>query len=83
MSAKDLSPQEAICTKKIKSCEIINGKCQVKRTDPYQYYQVQGQHHISKKMFCYFCIWTPRGILYEKIERDDFFWGNRNVTQIN
>lgn len=81
ISAKDILPEYAISTRKIKSCEIINGKLQLKRTDSY-YYQVQGQLHISKKKFCYFCIWTSRGILYEKIKRDDNFWETKMLPHL-
>lgn len=59
-SSKLMTPAEGIFTKKIKSCEIINGNLHLKRNDNY-YYQVQGQLHITRKMYCYFCIWTPKG----------------------
>lgn len=62
-SAKELSPEEAISNGKIKSCLVNNGQLQLKRNDNY-YYQVQGQLHISRKMYCYFCIWTPKGNQY-------------------
>jgi hypothetical protein len=81
MSIKDTSPEDAILTKKLKSCEIINGQFQLKRTDSY-YFQVQGQLHITKKMFCYFCIWTSRDILYEKIKRDDNFWKTKMLLHL-
>ncbi|KAL4135426.1 hypothetical protein QTP88_007035 [Uroleucon formosanum] len=44
-------------------------------------YQVQGQLHIARRMYCYFCIWTPKGFLFEKIKRDDAFWNDKMVTQ--
>lgn len=81
ISVKDILPEDAISTKKIKNCEIINGKFQLQRTDSY-YYQVQGQLHISKKNFCYFCIWTSRGIFYEKIKRDDNFWETKMLPHL-
>lgn len=59
-SAKELSPEGAITNGKIKSCLTNNGQLQLKRNDNY-YYQVQGQLHISRRMYCYFCIWTPKG----------------------
>lgn len=60
-SAKDMTPEEGISSKKIKSCKILDDKLHLKRTDNY-YYQVQGQLHIARRMYCYFCIWTPKGI---------------------
>lgn len=59
-SAKSFTPEEGILMKKIKSCTIENGQLHLKRNDNY-FYQVQGQLHITRKMFCYFCIWTPKG----------------------
>lgn len=64
-SAKNMTPENAISNKKIKSCEIKNGKLHLKRNDNY-FYQVQGQLHVSRKTFCYFCIWTPKGIYFIK-----------------
>ena len=46
------------------------------------YYQVQGQLHISKRQFCYFCIWTPRGMLHDQIIRDDNFWSVKMLQQL-
>jgi len=60
-SAKDMTPEEGINSKKIKSFNILDEKLHLKRTDNY-YYQVQGQLHITRRMYCYFCIWTPKGI---------------------
>lgn len=62
-SAKELSPEEAVTIGKIKSCLVNNRQLQLKRSDNY-YYQVQGQLHISRRMYCYFCIWTPKGNQY-------------------
>jgi len=81
ITSKDLTPEEGITRKKITSCEIVNGKLRLKRTDTF-YYQVQGQLHISKRQFCYFCIWTPRGMLHEKIKRDDNFWSEKMLQQL-
>lgn len=65
-SAKELTPLEAINNKIIKCCEIKNGNLFLKRNDNY-YYQIQGQLHVTRRMYCYFCIWTPKGIwLFKK-----------------
>ncbi|KAL5238615.1 hypothetical protein ACI65C_006025 [Semiaphis heraclei] len=74
-SAKELSTEDAITVGKIKGCLVNNGQLQLNRNNNY-FYQVQGQLHISRKMFCYFCVWTPKGLMYEKIQRDDEFWEN-------
>lgn len=60
-SAKSMSPEDGISMKKIKCCEIKDGQLHLKRNHNY-YYQVQGQLHISNKLYCYFCIWTPKGL---------------------
>ncbi|KAL5237229.1 hypothetical protein ACI65C_004639 [Semiaphis heraclei] len=73
--AKELSPEDAITVSKIKGCLVNNGQLQLNRNNNY-FYQVQGQLHISRKMYCYFCVWTPKGLMYEKIQRDDEFWEN-------
>lgn len=39
---------------------INNGKLILKRNYPY-YYQVQGQLNITKRTWCYFVVWTPKG----------------------
>ncbi|XP_060846320.1 uncharacterized protein LOC132925982 [Rhopalosiphum padi] len=80
-SAKELAPEDAIQSKKIKYCSIKDGTLYLKRNDNY-YYQVQGQLHISQKTYCYFCVWTPKGLMYEKIKRDDDFWKNNMETKI-
>ncbi|KAL4135771.1 hypothetical protein QTP88_007361 [Uroleucon formosanum] len=59
-SAKELAPEDAIQSNKIKYCSIKDGTLYLKRNDNY-YYQVQGQLHISQKTYCYFCLWTPKG----------------------
>ncbi|KAL4152676.1 hypothetical protein QTP88_000509 [Uroleucon formosanum] len=62
ISAKDILPEYAISTRKIKSCEIINGKLQLKRTDSY-YYQVHGATpHLKKKVLLFLYLdfsWHP------------------------
>lgn len=81
MSAKDLTPEEGMSTNKIKCCKIVNGKLRLKQTDTF-YYQVQGQLNISNRQFCYFCIWTPHGILYEKIEKNNIFWETKMLPKL-
>lgn len=35
---------------------------------------MQGQLHVTKARYCFFALWTTKGIKVEKIERDDSFW---------
>lgn len=36
--------------------------------------QVQGQLHITRRSYCLFVIWTPKGIRVETILKDDELW---------
>ena len=45
----------------------------MKPTHPW-YYQIQGQLHITKRIYCLLGLWTPKGMKVEKIKRDDSFW---------
>jgi len=38
------------------------------------FFQVQGQLHVTKRRYCQFALWTPKGLKVERIERDDEFW---------
>jgi len=69
----DLTPKEGIEQKKIDFCIFKNDTLELKRNHNY-YYQVQGQLHITGRNFCYFILWSAKGLLYEKIKRDDVFW---------
>ncbi|CAI6367305.1 unnamed protein product [Macrosiphum euphorbiae] len=82
-SAKSVFPEEAIENKIIKCCVLKNNNTlHLKKNDNY-YYQIQGALHISRRDYCYFCILTPKGILYEKIFRDDNFWVNSMKPQLS
>ncbi|KAI4469282.1 exonuclease phage-type/recb c-terminal domain-containing protein [Holotrichia oblita] len=81
-NAADMHPKDAILQKKIKYAELRNeGDLHLKRIHSY-YYQIQGQLHITNRKLCYFIIWTPLGMLIEKIYRDDDFWNTKIVTQL-
>uniref|UniRef100_A0A2S2Q7Z6 Uncharacterized protein n=1 Tax=Sipha flava TaxID=143950 RepID=A0A2S2Q7Z6_9HEMI len=62
--------------KKLKFMDMQSGKLFLKKNHSY-YYQVQGQLHITNRKYCYFVVWTPKGICVHKIERDDVFWNNK------
>jgi len=68
-----MTPEEGIRSKKIKYMEEINGAFYLKKNDNY-YYQVQGQLNITGRMFCYFVVWTPLGLIVDKIQKDIAFW---------
>lgn len=59
-SAKDFSPIYAYHQNKLKFVEIKSGNLVLKKNHNY-FFQIQGQLHITKKLYCYFVIWTPKG----------------------
>lgn len=74
-----LSPQEGIEQKKIDFCTFHDQTLQLKQNHNY-FYQVQGQLHITRRDFCYFILWSPKGLLFQKIKRDDAFWEKMEPT---
>jgi len=81
-NAKTYTPAEAARNNKITSCTVDeNGDIHLKKNHNY-YYQVQGQLHITRKRFCLFVLWTPKGISVEKIVKDDQFWKEKMETQL-
>lgn len=73
-NAANLTPAEAIDEKKIKFCnKDDSNKIKLKRNHSF-YYQIQGQLQITGRKYCIFILWTLKGLLYEKIEKDDDFW---------
>ena len=72
-SIMDATPEEAINNKTIRWATLQNNKLKLNKNHKY-FYQVQGQLHISRKEYCLFTIWSPKGIIFEKIERDDDFF---------
>ena len=83
-SCAELFPNEAIMQRKFKFWKTDKMKStitEVNKKHAY-YYQVQGQLHISKKKYCLFALWTPKGIKVEKIERDFDFWNKEMVLKL-
>ena len=74
----DFTPEEAIILRKtnIWLKNKKNNEISFNKNHRY-YYQVQGQMHISKKKYCLFAFWTPKGLKIEKIEKDNLFWENK------
>lgn len=71
-ASRDLTPIEA-CSKKDFFCTLEDGKVKLKRKHNY-YYQVQGAMAITKRPWCDFVVWTPKGISIERIQQDSSFW---------
>lgn len=74
--AATMTPSEAIKNKKVTFCTLDANdpiKIKLKETHNY-YYQVQGQLNITKRKYCYFVLWTPKGMMYQKIMRDSKIW---------
>jgi hypothetical protein len=58
---KDLTPLDAYKEKKLNFIYVQSGNLFLKKTHSY-YYQTQGQLHITNRKYCYFVVWTPKGI---------------------
>lgn len=76
-AAGNLTPDEAIAQKKGVFSnfwrENKNKILEVNRSHAY-FYQVQGQLHITKKNYCMFVVWTPKGVKTQRIDKDEEFW---------
>lgn len=81
-SAYDSTPVDAVINKTIKCCILAsNNEIKLKPRHAYMF-QIQGQLHITNKEFCYFVIWTPKGISIEKIYKDDTFWEEKMYPKL-
>ena len=52
----------------------------LKHNDKY-YYQVQGVMAITKRRWCDFVVWTPKGISIERIDYDSGFWADHMLPK--
>ncbi|CAN7995697.1 unnamed protein product [Ixodes hexagonus] len=43
------------------------------KTHPY-YHQIQGQLHISNRVYCDLAVWSPTDFFVQRIQRDTKFW---------
>ena len=76
-TAQAMTPEEAATAAKPGSfCSSLSssGALKLKANHSY-YYQVQGTLAITKRQWCDFVIWTPKGISVERITADSQFWG--------
>lgn len=61
-SIKDMTPKKAFDNKKLSFMSFKDGMLKLKTTHNY-YFQVQGQLEISERTYCYFVVWTPKGMV--------------------
>lgn len=73
-SARDLTPSEACTELKAFYCKLDEGRLTLKHNHNY-FYQIQGVMAVTKRKWCDFVIWTPKGISIERIKADTSFWG--------
>jgi hypothetical protein len=55
---------------------LEGGVGKLKDSDNFMY-QVQGLLHITRRQWCYFVVWTPKGMMVDLIERNDHFWTDK------
>ncbi|XP_050526266.1 uncharacterized protein LOC126896993 [Daktulosphaira vitifoliae] len=70
---RNCSPEEAAISSKLRYLIYMNSKITLNKSCD-EYYQVQGQLHITKRKLCYFVVWTNKGLSVAKVLRDDTFW---------
>lgn len=71
--ARESSVEEACQRKEITFATFEEGQLKLKKEDKF-YYQVQGQLHVTGAICCYFVVWTPKGIAFQVIEKDEDCW---------
>ncbi|XP_050526277.1 uncharacterized protein LOC126896999 [Daktulosphaira vitifoliae] len=77
LNAQNMIPKLAIKQKVIKYVHYNENEDLVIKRSSDIFYQIQGELHITKRHYCYLIIWTPKGIVYSKILRDDKFWNDK------
>ncbi|XP_050520342.1 uncharacterized protein LOC126893859 isoform X2 [Daktulosphaira vitifoliae] len=81
-NVRNMIPEDAIKNKNIRHVFFDkNGNLLLKRHSQY-FYQIQGELHITKRQYCYFIIWTQKGMVYATITRDDKFWNDNMESQL-
>ena len=82
-AAKNMTPEDAIenNVSQLRSLYITKDDSHTKRAHKY-YYQIQGQLHVTRRSYCIFVVWTPRGMKTEVIHRDDQFWAENMENQL-
>ncbi|KAK9752200.1 hypothetical protein QE152_g4425 [Popillia japonica] len=46
------------------------------------YYQVQGQLEVTNREYCDFVVWSPKGMLVERISRNKTFWAEKMAQHL-
>ena len=73
-TAQSQTPAEAAASNSKFSCSLSSsGELKLKQGHNY-YYQVQGTLGITKRSWCDFVIWTPRGTMVDRIDAGPHFW---------
>lgn len=73
-TAQFQTPAEAASSNQKFFCSLSSsGEMKLKRRHNY-YYQVQGTLAITKRYWCDFVVWSPKGMTVERINADSRFW---------
>ncbi len=80
---RDMDPKEGVASfPKGDFCKVDDqGKLCLNRSHNY-FYQVQGQLQIAGREWCDLVVFTTKGILVERIERDDNFWETKMFPKL-
>ena len=72
---KQLTPQEVADVLSSFLCRRSSDASGLELNQKHNYfYQVQGQLAITRRPWCDFVVWTPKGMLVERIRFDPKFW---------
>ncbi|XP_070515096.1 uncharacterized protein [Cardiocondyla obscurior] len=77
-AARQMSPSDAILNRVSGLDKVFdkNNSNEMNKRHAY-FFQVQGQLHITQRNCCIFAVWTPWGLKYVFVERDDIFWNTK------
>ncbi|OXU31786.1 hypothetical protein TSAR_006784, partial [Trichomalopsis sarcophagae] len=56
---------------------IIDGLVEITNSTSKEYYQVQGQLHVTQQNYCVFVLRTPKCMEIRVVRRDDDFWNSK------
>lgn len=71
--ARDITPIQACEQFPDFFCSIVDGEIRLRKKHNY-YYQVQGVMGVTRRYWCDFVVWTPKGISIERIKFDSSLW---------
>lgn len=86
LTGKNMTPDEVVEKKKgvvgsFWQYDKTNDLYSVNKRHPY-HYQIQGQLQITQRQFGFLVLWTPLGVRFEKVVRDDCFWETNMVSKL-